>query len=96
MKCWRIVRSGSKTGSGDLPSPCPVYPQKAGITRAGRFRAISGSHSILVATGEHWLRWSFGQPGQMTVSNKPGHRESAKEAVKPLRREGRADPVNLW
>ena len=25
--------------------------------------AISGSHSILVATGEHWLRWSFGQPG---------------------------------
>ena len=25
--------------------------------------AISGSHSILVATGEHWLGWSFGQPG---------------------------------
>jgi hypothetical protein len=27
------------------------------------FGAISGSHSILVAKGEHWLRWSFGQPG---------------------------------
>src|SRR5882672_1035043 len=27
------------------------------------FGAISGSHSILVATGEHWLGWSFGQPG---------------------------------
>ena len=30
---------------------------------ASPLRAISGSHSILVAAGEHWLRWSFGQPG---------------------------------
>jgi len=33
------------------------------LDRLGQKRAISGSHSILVATGEHWLRWSSGQPG---------------------------------
>jgi hypothetical protein len=61
-----VVGSGSfATGSSQQqvrPYPqCPdsdQIPQRSEMTRC----AISGSHSILVATGEHWLRWSFGQP----------------------------------
>jgi hypothetical protein len=35
------------------------------IRASGRpsVKGHSGSYSILVATGERWLRWSFGQPG---------------------------------
>jgi len=35
-----------------------VWSAKEGPS--GPKSAISGSHSILVATGEHWLRLSFG------------------------------------
>jgi hypothetical protein len=34
-----------------------------------RFAPTSGSHSILIATGEHWLQRSFGQPGSPQSSS---------------------------
>jgi hypothetical protein len=40
-----------------------VYSAPRPLFDAGTPAAIGGSHSILVATGERWLRWSFGQPG---------------------------------
>jgi hypothetical protein len=50
----------------------PDSDRTADITR-GPVCAQQRSHSILIATGEHWLQRSFGQPGSpqsLSVSRK--------------------------
>jgi hypothetical protein len=49
----------------------------------------------VVLTPRRW-RQVGGDDPQATVAKEPGRRGEHEISRKPLRREGRTDPVNLW
>src|SRR6266403_2083673 len=61
-RCLRWV----KTGKAQCEQMFSELPLKADIARRSRHVRFVPSAEVadhLVATGKHWLRWSFGQPG---------------------------------
>jgi len=57
--------------------------------------AQSGRQSRVVLTPRRW-RQACGVIREATVAKQPGHRGERGISRKPLRREGRVNPVNLW